>query len=69
MRKSRTYKKFNQKIEIDNFQKSIFELIDQVCLICERKFYKEGVKNFNIKEKINLILNKVLYLIRQFCLF
>ena len=61
MRKSRTNKKFNQKIEIENFQKSIFELIDQVCSICERKFYKEGVKKFNINEKINLILNKVGY--------
>ena len=33
--------------------------MDQVCEICHRKFYKEGVKKLKIQEKSLRLLNNV----------
>jgi hypothetical protein len=43
----------NQKIEIEKFKQSIYELIDQICEICHRKFYQKGVYNFKLNDKIH----------------
>ena len=50
---SRKNKPINQLIEIEKFKESIFELMNQVCEICHRKFYREGIKNHYINEKIH----------------
>lgn len=54
-------KEFDQSASISKFNNEIFELIDKTCVICHRKFYKEGVSNFRIKEKINFNLCKAGY--------
>ena len=57
---SRKNKPINQiKFEIEKFKESIFELMNQVCEICHRKFYREGIKNHYINEKIHENLCKV----------
>jgi len=54
-------KEFDQSVLIDKFNSEIYDLIDKTCVICHRKFYKEGVSNFRINEKINIQLNKIGY--------
>jgi hypothetical protein len=56
---SRKNKPIKQLIEIEKFKESIFELMNQVCEICHRKFYREGIKNHTINEKIHENLSKV----------
>ena len=50
--KQNTKNKNDSTNSINKFKDLINEVIDQVCAICHRKFYKEGVKNFNVNEKI-----------------
>ena len=59
-RKSRLVinKKVNQLLEIENFNKQIYDLIDKICEICLRKFYIEGVKYYTICDKTNINLNR-----------